>query len=216
MQRAERFVVYPMLVLLAWAVFGDRLPANPAAAADKDARFNTVRARRIEIVDAKGRGAAVLGTSATGGGALIIQSPEGKPVLELGVRDHAGMVTLMRHEETPQALLQLAADKNGRGRIAILGDAKNVAHVLIGRTADGGQVSVRNAKGGAVASMLSTGGGTGFVGVTNGGGDAKAFLAMTANGGLVGVKDRASKPSVMIHASDKGGVVQLEFEEAGK
>lgn len=213
MRSVERYLVYPMLLLLSWAVFGGHIPTREAAAEGRDMRLDTLQVKRVEVLDAKGRLAAMLGTSKSGSGALILLSEKHKPVLELGVRDDAGMVTLVRHADKARALLQLATDGKGHGQIALFSDKAGKASVVIGRTEAGGQISVRNAAGAAVATVTSTPGASGFMGVAGPDGTVRSFLSLTKHGGLVGVKDAAGEPSAMMHASEEGGVFQNSFED---
>ncbi len=216
MARMERWLVYPVLGLLCWAVFGGAFPTRQAGAADKDARFSTVQARRFEVLDESGKLVALLGANETGGGALIVLTSKQKPAVELGVRRDSGIMTLMRHAEKSLPMVQIAADKAGRAQLAIFGDEPGTVNVVLGRDANGGKLSIRS-KTGALAAGVSAGpAGTGYLAVSAGDGRAKAFMGVSENGGVMGVKDMADQQRVLLHVDETGGAVTTHKADAKK
>lgn len=157
--------------------------AAAAAFVAGDESRETLRAQRIEIVDAEGRPLGLIG-SAEGKAALAFLDREGRTIVSLGADDF-GNGRLLLSKETGETAVTAGTGRDGRPAVGVVGPDGPVAALAVD-SAGHGNLSVRAREVGGLVNVGIDASGNGTVQVSGAkGAMAAAFGADGAGGGRV-------------------------------
>jgi hypothetical protein len=176
---------------------------------------DVLRAKRFEVVNADGKALATL-TQGPDGGRLVVQSPSGTILFELGQSANKDAFAVLRTAGDKDAIV-LGTYQSGAGRVQV-NNAQGGEAVLLGSTVSDSGVLRTSAKSGSklfeVASLQDTNAGS--VEVYSEQGAHRVSIASNAAGGSLLIHRANAEVALQIRSNNEGDGDLVIFSREGK